>query len=277
MDIERLLDVMQRLRDPNTGCAWDLQQTLTSIASYTLEEAYEVVDAIERQDLSDLQDELGDLLLQVVFHSQIASEQEAFEFGDVVAGIVNKMIRRHPHVFGEAKFADTAELKASWEASKALERAEKRARLATSDRATSAEPASSSALDGIARALPALKRADKIQRRVARVGFDWPEVEPVFGKIDEEVAEVKAAVASGQRSDIEDELGDLLFTVVNLTRFYDVDAETALSRANEKFSSRFRRVEQLAREQDAELTALSLQELDALWNVAKGSTNLGGS
>lgn len=283
MDIDRLLDVMQRLRDPETGCAWDLEQNFKSIAPYTLEEAYEVVDAIERQDLADLKDELGDLLLQVVFHSQMASEQHAFDFADVVGSIVSKMIRRHPHVFGETRFASTEEMKTSWEATKERERAEKRKALQAGDAAPTppqgsikrsgdepvAEPMLDSALDGIARALPALKRADKIQKRAARVGFDWSEVGPVFEKIDEEVGEVRAAVATGKRSDIEDELGDLLFSVVNLTRFYEVDAETALARANEKFSARFRLVEQLANQQGAPMSTLSLDELDALWEAAK--------
>lgn len=264
MPIERLLDVMKRLRDPNDGCEWDRAQDFSSIAPYTLEEAYEVVDAIQRSDLADLKDELGDLLLQVVFHSQMASEQNAFSFDDVVTGIVDKMVRRHPHVFGDTVFDNTAAMKASWEASKAKERAEKAAR----DNTNNTAPALS-ALDGIARALPALKRADKIQKRAARLGFDWPDAEPIFGKIEEEAAEVREAVASAQREDIEDELGDLLFSVVNLARHYEVDAEVALSRANDKFSSRFRVVEQLARDQGADMNAMSLDELDVLWNTAK--------
>ncbi len=260
MSIERLLDVMQRLRDPKDGCEWDLAQDFSTIAPYTLEEAYEVVDAIQRSDLNDLKDELGDLLLQVVFHSQMASEQNAFDFDDVVTGIVDKMVRRHPHVFGDTVFKDTAEMKASWEATKAQERA---------DKVGSSSESIASTLDGIAMALPALKRADKIQKRAARIGFDWPEAEPIFGKIEEETAEVREAVASNNRAAMEDELGDLLFSVVNLTRHYEIDAETALSRANEKFSSRFRAVEQLAREQDADMSAMTLAELDALWDLAK--------
>ena len=262
--IEPLLDVMQRLRDPDNGCAWDKEQTFDTIAPYTLEEAYEVVDAIRRADLLDLKDELGDLLLQVVFHSQIASEQSAFTFNDVVEGIVEKMLRRHPHVFGDVEFANTAELKASWEAEKSRERALRNARLGIGGNV------SSSALDGIARALPALKRADKIQKRAARLGFDWPNAQPIYDKIQEEADEVKEAVSRNAKTDVEDELGDLLFSVVNLTRHYDIDAETALMRANEKFSQRFKCVETLASSRGLEMSAMTLAELDLLWNEAKG-------
>jgi len=254
--MERLLDVMRQLRDPESGCAWDLEQDFKSIAPYAIEEAYEVVDAIDREDLHDLKDELGDLLLQVVFHSQMASELGEFEFTDVVTGIVDKMIRRHPHVFGDKSFSNAAEVKASWESIKAQERADK-------------TPQRPSALDGIAKSLPALKRADKIQKRAARMGFDWPDAEPVYEKIEEEVAEVKDAVARSNAADIEDELGDLLFTVVNLTRHYGVDAEMALAKANDKFSRRFRQVEGLAYGNGDDLKSLSLDELDALWHAAK--------
>jgi len=253
---------MKRLRDPETGCAWDIKQTYQSIAPYTLEEAYEVVDAIERGDLDDLKDELGDLLLQVVFHSQMASENKVFDFDDVASGIVDKMIRRHPHVFGDTKFANEAEQKASWDQIKADERAAKKGSSHQDDTLPSA-------LDGIAKALPALKRADKIQKRAARIGFDWPDDAPVYDKIREETDEVKAAVESGNQRDIEDELGDLLFSVVNLTRHYGVDAEKALSQANEKFSNRFRKVEALANHQSSDMTSMTLAELDALWDEAK--------
>ncbi len=264
--MNRLIEVMRRLRDPKTGCAWDREQNFKSIAPYAIEEAYEVVDAIEREDLADLKDELGDLLLQVVFHSQMASELGEFDFNDVVSGIVNKMIRRHPHVFGNENFSNTTDVKASWEAIKAQERAEKQ----LSQGLTSSEnPPPASALDGIAKSLPALKRADKIQKRAARVGFDWPNAAPVFDKIKEETDEVKEAVARSNEVDIEEELGDLLFSVVNLTRHYGVDAEMALAKANKKFSGRFMHVEQLARDQNADMNALSLQELDALWDEAK--------
>lgn len=273
--MERLLDVMRRLRDPNKGCAWDLEQDFKSIAPYAIEEAYEVVDAIDREDLHDLKDELGDLLLQVVFHSQMASELGEFDFNDVVAGIVDKMIRRHPHVFGDQTFTSPEEVKASWETIKSQERAEKKASTSSASQLQQNSVAEElpSALDGIAKSLPALKRADKIQKRAARVGFDWPEVEPVFDKINEEVSEVKEAVARSNTADIEDELGDLLFTVVNLTRHYGVDAEMALAKANDKFSRRFKRVEQLAHDANHELHTMSLGELDALWDQAK--THLG--
>jgi ATP diphosphatase len=253
--IEKLLDVMRQLRDPETGCAWDIEQTFETIAPYTIEEAYEVADAIERNDLSDLQDELGDLLLQVVFHAQMASEQGSFAFDDVVNSIVDKMVRRHPHVFGDAKFANEAELKASWEASKAAERAGK--------------SEDTSALADIAVALPALKRADKIQKRAARVGFDWPDVAPVWDKLQEETHEVQEALANDDAAAVQDEIGDLLFTVVNLARHVNVDAETALVAANNKFEKRFRQVEQLASKQQDVLSELSLSELDALWDKAK--------
>jgi ATP diphosphatase len=253
--IEKLLDVMRQLRDPETGCAWDIEQTFNTIAPYTIEEAYEVADAIERNDLSDLQDELGDLLLQVVFHAQMASEQGSFAFDDVVNSIVDKMVRRHPHVFGDAKFANEAELKASWEASKAAERAGK--------------SEDTSALADIAVALPALKRADKIQKRAARVGFDWPDVAPVWDKLQEETHEVQEALANDDAAAVQDEIGDLLFTMVNLARHVNVDAETALVAANNKFEKRFRQVEQLASKQQDVLSELSLSELDALWDKAK--------
>jgi nucleoside triphosphate diphosphatase len=299
--VKPLLDVMAQLRDPDSGCAWDIQQTFESIAPYTLEEAYEVADAIARGDLDDLRDELGDLLLQVVFHSQIASEQNAFTFEDVVAGVVDKMIRRHPHVFGDVTYATQAEQKAAWEAIKAQERESKALRQQSASNSdgdgdgdgdgdvsasasASAETESSatrptpiaastevpeSALAGIAKALPALKRADKIQRRAARVGFDWPDAAPIYDKIAEEADEVREAVASGNQHHMEDELGDLLFSVVNLARHYDIDAETALARANEKFSVRFVGVERLAARSNTSLTGMTLAELDALWDQAK--------
>lgn len=258
---------MQRLRDPHSGCAWDIKQDFTSIAAYTLEEAYEVVDAIERGDLDDLKDELGDLLFQVVFHAQMASEQSAFDFDDVASAIVEKMIRRHPHVFADVVFDSEEELKASWEAGKAAERAEKQHKLAAQDPAFTAAPAS--ALDGVAVNLPALKMADKVQKRAARVGFDWPSIEPVWDKMAEEIAEVHEALAAADHKAVEEEIGDLLFTVVNLARHANVDAEAALRRATRKFGRRFRAVEQLALENEQSLSALSLEELDKLWEHSK--------
>ena len=251
--------MMSRLRHPETGCAWDLKQTFASIAPYTVEEAYEVADAIARQHLPDLQDELGDLLLQVVFHAQMASEQGAFDFNDVAKGIVDKLVRRHPHIFGDTKLDSPEAVKAAWENVKAQERAEK------------AVNKDVSALAGIALALPALLRADKIQSRAARVGFDWPEVAPVWSKLDEEIAEVHEAVASKNSRAVEDEIGDLLFTVVNLARHLDVDPEVALTQANAKFEKRFRQVEVLADNQGVKLEELGLAELDALWNDVKSA------
>lgn len=262
--LKQLLGVMKRLRDPETGCAWDVQQDFRSIAPFTIEEAYEVADAIERDDLADLQDELGDLLFQVVFHSQIASEAGAFTFDDVAQGIVEKMLRRHPHVFGDAVYASEAELKVAWEAIKSQERIDKQrsGEIASPDKAPSA-------LDGVAKNLPALKAADKIQKRAARVGFDWPDINPVWSKLDEEIAEVREAISQGDKDAVEDELGDLLFTVVNLARHCSVDSETALRRATTKFEHRFRRVESLAADQQRSLSAMDLPDLDELWQRAK--------
>lgn len=248
---------MAKLRDPDEGCAWDLKQDFASIAPYTIEEAYEVADAIARHDLPDLQEELGDLLLQVVFHSQMAQEQCAFNFDDVVNGIVAKLIRRHPHIFSDVKFDNPEDVKAAWEAEKARERAQKN------------QSKDESALADVALALPALLRADKIQQRAARVGFDWPDVQPVWEKLAEEIAEVHDAIASNDANAVEDEIGDLLFTVVNLARHLKIDPEKSLTRSTAKFEKRFRRVEQLAADQNSHLNELDLAALDALWNSAK--------
>ncbi len=258
--IDELLDVMRRLRDPETGCAWDLEQDFASIAPYTIEEAYEVADAIERNDLRGLKDELGDLLLQVVFHAQIAAEQSVFDFTDVAQAIVDKMIRRHPHVFGNSNVTSTAELEIAWEAEKARERA------AVHGDSDAMAP---SALDGIARNLPALKFAGKLQSRAARIGFDWTELPPVWDKLNEEISEVHQAAAEQDADALEDEFGDVLFAVVNLVRHYNLDAESALRRANRKFETRFRRVETLAHAKLQNPDELSLEELDELWKEAK--------
>jgi len=268
--IDQLRDIMQRLRDPQTGCAWDVKQDFKSIAAFTLEEAYEVVDAIERGDMIDVQDELGDLLLQVVFHAQMADEQNLFNFDDVAKGICDKMLRRHPHVFGDEIFETEAQLKASWEAIKAAERAEKLARKEGSENISGAE-AEHSALDGIARTLPALKRADKVQKRAARVGFDWPDIQPVWGKLTEEIDEVKEALELKDADAVTDEIGDLLFTVVNLARHAGVDSESALTQASAKFEQRFRKVESLAQAAGTPLASLELEKLDELWEEAKRS------
>jgi len=261
--VEQLLEIMQRLRDPHTGCSWDAKQTFQSISPFTVEEAYEVADAIERNDMVDLKAELGDLLFQVVFHSQIASELDAFDFDDVAQSIVDKMIRRHPHVFGDKVYRTQSEQKAAWESLKAQERSAKF--LAENQQVAQSE----SALDGIALNLPALKRADKAQKRASRVGFDWQDMEPVWLKLDEEIAEVREAIERKSPSDIEDELGDLLFTVVNLSRHCSVDSEGALRRASIKFEHRFRLVESLAASKGQGLEELTPPELDALWNEAK--------
>ena len=254
----QLLEIMQRLRDPEAGCPWDQRQTYATIVPYTLEEAYEVADAIQRGDMAELRDELGDLLFQIVFYSQIASEQGHFGFDEVARGICDKMVRRHPHVFDGVEYADDAQLRQAWEAEKAKERADRDAADQTSQ------------MDGVARALPALIRAEKLQKRAARVGFDWPDAHGAFAKTREELDEVEAELADADPERLQDELGDLLFAMVNVVRLLGMDAEQALSRANEKFERRFRRMEAQLRAggQDA-LDRLSLQELDAAWERVK--------
>ncbi len=259
--VDDLVRIMARLRDPDSGCSWDLAQTFQTIAPYTLEEAYEVLDAIEREDLDELKGELGDLLLQVVFHARMAEEQGAFDLEAVAQGICDKMTRRHPHVFGDqAGQMDEQALNAHWEQAKAEERA-----------ARHDNDATPSALDDVARALPALLRADKIQKRASRVGFDWPDVSQVRGKLDEELGELDA-VTGGDSDAIEDELGDVLFSAVNLARHLDVDAEQALRRATAKFEARFRVVEQLATSQSLSLEQLDIDALEALWQESKRRT-----
>jgi len=261
--IETLLSVMARLRDPERGCPWDVKQDFASIATYTIEEAYEVAEAIDRGDLGDLKDELGDLLLQVVFHAQMANEQGAFGFADVVAAINDKMIRRHPHVFGDASVEDADAQTAAWEKMKAAERAAKR-------RDSDAPP---SALDDVPKALPEWQRALKLQKRGANVGYDWPDATPVIAKLEEELEEVREALAmpaSPEREDaLEDEIGDLLFVAMNLARKAKVDPGTALRRANAKYERRFRQMEALARANGREFGTLSLGEQEALWQAAK--------
>lgn len=258
--IERLLDVMARLRDPKGGCPWDREQTFASIAPYTIEEAYEVAEAIAEADWAALEDELGDLLFQVVFYAQMAHEEGRFDFERIAARAADKMVRRHPHVFGDREIADAPAQTRAWEAQKAAERAA-RAR---------AEGRNPSALDGVARALPALARAQKLQARAARVGFDWPEAEPIFDKIAEELAELRAEWRSGApRERFVDELGDLLFACVNLARRAGVDAETALRAGNEKFARRFRRIEALLAAAGRTPDQSTLEEMDALWERAK--------
>jgi nucleoside triphosphate diphosphatase len=249
--IDRLLGIMARLRDPEHGCPWDREQNFATIAPYTIEEAYEVADAIERQDMAALKDELGDLLLQVVFHARMAEEAGAFAFDDVADAISDKMIRRHPHVFGDAVIATVAAQNEAWEAHKAAERGPQE-----------------SVLDGVALAYPALLRAAKISKRAARIGFDWPDARSVIAKISEEVAEIEAEMGGGDRDRLEDEVGDLLFAAANLARKLDVEPETALRRATAKFERRFREVEVLAAERGVEC---DLDALEALWQEVKGT------
>jgi ATP diphosphatase len=254
-----LARIMARLRDPVSGCPWDLEQDFSTIAPYTIEEAYEVADAIERADMGELRDELGDLLLQVMFHSRMAEEQGSFALADVVAAINDKMIRRHPHVFADGADGRSAdEQTVAWEDVKAAERAGK---------AKSAGAAS--ALDGVARALPALLRAEKLQKRAARTGFDWTETPPIFDKLEEEIGEVREAIASGEAEAIEDEVGDLLFVVANLARRLSVDPEQALRKANAKFERRFRAMEQAAMADQTDFTTLSLDQQEAYWQRVK--------
>jgi ATP diphosphatase len=266
-DISRLLEIMAALRRPETGCPWDLEQNFSSIAPYTLEEAYEVVDAIERGDLADLRDELGDLLLQVVFHARMAEEQGAFSFADVVEAITRKLIRRHPHVFGNTKELSPEEVKNLWDTIKGEEKAERRAAREKMGLATEAHEAGF--LGGVPTALPALTRAQKLTAKAAKVGFDWPDAVQVIDKIHEELEEVKEASSSGDRDRIEDEIGDLLFSVTNLARHFHIDPERALRRTNSKFERRFRAIETALGQQNRSLDEASLDEMETLWVAAK--------
>ncbi len=253
--LRELLAVMSRLRDPRDGCPWDLEQTFASIVPHTIEEAYEVADCIERGDLEQLPGELGDLLFQVVFYAQIASEQDRFDFADVVAAITAKLIARHPHVFGDEETVDAAEQTRRWEARKANER-----RL---------RDAATGTLDDVPLGLPALTRARKLQQRAARVGFDWPDIHGVVAKVSEEFEEVEQAVAGGNPREVSEELGDLLFACVNWARHLGVDPESALRAASGKFERRFRYIERALREQDVAIEHASLALMDDLWDEAK--------
>ena len=256
--LDDLLAIMARLRDPERGCPWDVKQDFASVAPYTLEEAYEVVDAIDRGHWDDLRDELGDLLLQVVFHAQMAKEAGLFDFADVADAISNKMRRRHPHVFGDTQFADDAARKQAWEDSK------------TAERTARGESADDSALAGISSGLPEWQRARKLQERAASVGFDWPEPESVLTKLAEEVEEVHAEFADGaDPARLEDEIGDVLFVMVNLARHAKVDFSRALRHANRKFERRFRQMEQLAAADGEIFAQQSLPAQEALWQRAK--------
>jgi MazG family protein len=269
--MDRLLAIMARLRDREHGCPWDVEQDFATIAPHTIEEAYEVADAIQRGDMADLKDELGDLLFQVVFHARMAEEAGHFSFPGIAKAISDKMIARHPHVFGDGSVVTAAAQTEAWETLKALERDAK---------AEAAGRSTPSALDGVIAGLPALIRALKLQKRAARVGFDWPDAAAVRAKIGEELAEIDAEIANGPTAGsstnrLEDELGDLLFVCVNLARHLGVDPESALRRTNLKFETRFHRIEALAAAQGRLLEAMTLAEMDALWDLAKADESKG--
>ena len=251
--MQQLLEIMQRLRDPEKGCPWDVEQVFSTIAPYTIEEAYEVADAIARDDMTDLKDELGDLLFQVVFHAQMASEQGSFDFEDVHQAVCDKMLRRHPHVFAGFEIKDAAHQTQVWESYKAEERKDK---------------GEHSLMDGIPAGMAELQRSVKLQKRAGKAGFDWPSADPVMDKFDEELAEMRAAMKSGDRDAMEDELGDLLFVATNLARQLDIDPGTAMRRGNAKFERRFRAMEDAAGGQDG-LESLGLDEMEALWQKVK--------
>lgn len=266
-DISRLLEIMAALRDPDGGCPWDLEQDFSTIRHYTIEEAYEVADAIERKDFNDLREELGDLLLQPVFHAQMASEAGLFDFGDVVQAITEKLIRRHPHVFGEQAARDAGGAKARWDDVKEDERARK----------AEAKGAETSILDGVAHTLPALSRAEKLTKRAAKVGFDWPSWQETIGKVREELDEVQDAVEEKQpQARVAEEIGDLLFAAVNLARQLDIDPEAALRDANAKFTRRFHYVEGRARQDNVPLSDAGLERLDGYWNEIRATDKAGG-
>jgi ATP diphosphatase len=254
-DISRLIEIMARLRTPGSGCPWDLEQTFSTIAPYTIEEAYEVADAIARDDRPGLKDELGDLLLQVVFHARLAEEEGSFDFGDVVLGLTEKLVRRHPHVFGDARALAPDQVKTLWE------------RIKDEERKVNGRAEAGAGILDVPLALPALTRALKLQRKAATVGFDWKHVADVRDKIEEEIRELQAAI--GEHEKEAEEMGDLLFAVVNLARRLGADPEAALRAANRKFERRFRAIETSLAAQGRRLGEVTLDELDALWNEAK--------
>ncbi len=266
-DISRLIEIMAALRTPGTGCPWDLEQDFSSIAPYTVEEAYEVADAIARGDLVDLRDELGDLLLQVVYHAQMADEEGAFAFPDVVEAVTAKMVRRHPHVFGDARDLSPAEVKALWHSIKAQEKADKAAAREAAGLPEKAED--KGVLAGVPQTLPALTRAWKLQAKASTVGFDWNDAKLVLDKIREETAEIDEALVSGDKAAIKEEIGDLLFVVANLARHVDADPEGCLQAANAKFERRFRGIEQALEAKGRTAKDASLDEMEALWQAVK--------
>jgi len=260
-ELERLLVIMKSLRDPESGCPWDLEQTIETIKAFTLEEAYEVVDAIERNDMEGLRDELGDLLFHIVFYSEMADEEKHFNFHDVVKQANQKLERRHPHVFSDFKVANVEQVKTLWEQIKQQER---------KDAAIDTDNKSTNLLDDIGKNMPAIKRAEKLQKRAATVGFDWTDSQDILNKIDEELSELRHALQEPHNIDnISEELGDLMFCCVNLARHFKIDSEISLRNTNEKFVSRFKYIEEILKKRDKLLTDASLEEMDRLWNEAK--------
>tara|TARA_B110000037_G_scaffold172446_1_gene195973 strand:+ start:8066 stop:8935 length:870 start_codon:yes stop_codon:yes gene_type:complete len=272
--IDRLIAIMTMLRDKQHGCPWDLEQTIKSLLPYTLEEVYEVADAIENNDLVELEDELGDLLFQVIFYAQIAKEQGAFDFQDIATAISDKLVRRHPHVFpagdveqfGIPQDISAQQVVVNWEAIKEIEREEKRKK-----GGSAAVEKNESILDDVPRALPAMERARKLQKRAAQVGFDWAEIAPVLNKLKEEVAEFEEALASGDHERISDELGDVLFATINLARHSKIEPEVALRSTNRRFELRFKWIEVALSKQGKVFKDANLEELDALWDQAKST------
>jgi len=274
-DIAGLIEIMAALRTPGTGCPWDLEQDFASIAPYTIEEAYEVADAIARGDLVDLKDELGDLLLQVVYHAQMAQEEGAFAFPDVVETVTAKMIRRHPHVFGDARDLSPLEVKALWHRIKAQEKADKAAARQAAGLPDKIED--KGVLAGVPQTLPALTRAWKLQAKASTVGFDWNDARLVLDKIREETAEIDEALASADKAAIKEEIGDLLFVVANLARHVDADPEGVLHAANAKFERRFKGIEQALEAQGKTASDATLDEMEGLWQAVKRAENSGAA
>ncbi|MTI45857.1 ATP diphosphatase [Roseibium hamelinense] len=266
-DVSRLIEIMAELRTPETGCPWDLEQTFETIAPYTLEEAYEVADAIHKRDYLNLREELGDLLLQVVYHARMAEEAGHFDFGNVVEGVTKKMIRRHPHVFGDETGEKAELVKGIWERIKAEERAEK----AAERQALGVENVPPAFLDDVPTAFPALQEADKLQRRASKVGFDWNDPALVISKIREEAGELEEELDAGEpdKDRVADELGDMMFALANLARHLDIDPEDALRRTNRKFRNRFKAIEVVARETGTSLEDMPLEDMEAAWQAAK--------
>lgn len=276
-EIERLLKVMSMLRDPEFGCPWDLEQSISSLVPFTIEEVYEVVDAIERNDMVDLEDELGDLLFQVVFYAQLAQEQGYFEFDHVAKAISSKLIRRHPHVFPDGQLENfgkkpdisSEQVVLNWDAIKEREKEEKRAKRGQDGDLATEQETSESVLDDVPRALPSLERSRKLQKRAARVGFDWKEIQPVIAKLKEEIAEYEEAIEKDDAEALQHELGDILFGAVNLARHSGIEPEIALREANQRFENRFKWIENSLRSAGKNIDDVSLEVMDELWDQAK--------